>query len=196
MTPSISIDATFLDRLRRREPQALAEAVHEHARPLHRAARAMGFSAQEAEDLVQDVFTTFLERLEQFEGRSALRTWLFGILHRKSMERRRAAAIDDRSDPIDALFDSRFDAADHWSRPPADLQRLFESQEIGEAIRDCLSRLAAHQRDAFVLREVSGVPTDEICKILGVTGTHIGVLMFRARARLRECLESKGWNKP
>jgi hypothetical protein len=83
------IGPAFLERLRRHDPDALAEAVREHARPLLRAARAMGFTVPEAEDLVQDVFTTFLERLDRFEGRSQLRTWLFGIQHHKVMERRR-----------------------------------------------------------------------------------------------------------
>ena len=74
MTPAIPISADFLERLRRRDPDALAEAVHEHARPLLRAARALGFPEPETEDMVQNVFRTFLERPDNFEGRSQLRT--------------------------------------------------------------------------------------------------------------------------
>jgi RNA polymerase sigma-70 factor, ECF subfamily len=196
MTPAIPTSAAFLDRLRRRDPDALAEAVHDHARPLIRAAMALGFADQDAEDLVQDVFTTFLEKLESFEGRSRLRTWLFGILHRKAMERRRASIKDDRMDPIDEVFESRFDADGNWTRPPADLERLLLSKEIGEMIRGCMAGLPVHQREVFVLREVEGLDTGEICKILEVTVTNFGVLMHRARARLRECLETKGWSKP
>jgi RNA polymerase sigma-70 factor (ECF subfamily) len=194
MTPAVPISAAFLDRLRRRDPEALAEAVRDHARPLFRAAKALGFVHQEAEDLVQDVFTTFLERLDSFEGRSQLRTWLFGILHRKAMERRRAAVIDDRTDPIDQVFESRFDARGKWSNPPADLERLMLSKEIGELIRGCMDGLPVNQRQAFVLREVEGLETPDICKILAVSVTNFGVLMHRARARLRECLEAKAWN--
>jgi RNA polymerase sigma-70 factor (ECF subfamily) len=195
MTPAVPISAAFLDRLRRRDPEALAEAVRDHAKPLFRAARALGFAEQEAEDLVQDVFTTFLERLDSFEGRSQLRTWLFGILHRKAMERRRAAMIDDRTDPIDEVFESRFDARGKWSNPPADLERLMLSKEIGALIRGCMNGLPVNQRQAFVLREVEGLETPDICKILDVSVTNFGVLMHRARARLRECLEGKGWRR-
>jgi RNA polymerase sigma-70 factor (ECF subfamily) len=196
MTPAVPISAAFLERLRRRDPEALAEAVHEHARPLVRAARALGFAEPEAEDMVQDVFRTFLERLDNFEGRSQLRTWLFGILHRKALERHRAAALDDRMDPIDEVFESRFDSKGNWSRPPADLERLMPSKEIGELIRGCMDGLPVNQREVFVLREVEGLETSEICKILAVSVTNFGVLMHRARARLRECLESKGVSKP
>jgi RNA polymerase sigma-70 factor (ECF subfamily) len=158
--------------------------------------KSLGFAELDAEDLVQDVFTTFLERLDTFEGRSQLRTWLFGILHRKALERRRASIVNDRLDPIDEEFESRFDAKGNWTRPPADLERLMLSKEIGESIRGCMDGLTLNQRGAFVLREVEDLDTAEICKILGVTVTNFGVLMHRARARLRECLEAKGWNRP
>ena len=195
MTPASPVSPAFLERLRRREPEALAEAVGQHARPLFRAARALGFDQPGAEDLVQDVFATFLERLDSFEGRSQLRTWLFGILHRKALERHRASSLADRMDPIDEVFESRFDARGRWARPPADLERLMLSKEIGEVIRGCLTGLPDNQRKAFVLREVEDFDTAEICKILDVSVTHFGVLIYRARAKLRECLESKGWKK-
>jgi RNA polymerase sigma factor (sigma-70 family) len=195
MTPTVAVHPEFLERLRRREPEALAEAVREHARGLFRAARSVGLAVPEAEDLVQDVFTTFLERLDGFEGRSAIRTWLFGILHRKVLERRRAAANDERTDPVDGVFESRFDEKGNWSRPPADLERLLLSKELGQLIEGCMEGLPANQREAFVLREMEGFETGEICKILEVSVTHLGVLIHRARARLRECLESKGWSR-
>ena len=185
----------LLARLRRRDPEALASAVHEHARPLFRAARGLGFDDAGAEDLVQDVFVTFVERLEGFEGRSQLRTWLFGILHRKVQERRRAFAQEGRADPLDDVLESRFDLHGKWVRPPADLQRLFLSKELGQLIQGCMEGLPASQREVFVLREVEGLETNEICGALDVSVTNLGVLLFRARARLRECLEKKGWSK-
>ena len=45
---------------------------------------------------------------------------------------------------------------------------------------------------AFILREVEGLSTQEMCKILEVTRTNLGVLLYRARNRLRECLEAQG----
>lgn len=70
------------------------------------------------------------------------------------------------------------------------------SKEIGELIRGCMDGLPVNQREAFVLREVEGLETSEVCKILTVSITNFGVLMHRARARLRECLEAKGLRKP
>jgi RNA polymerase sigma-70 factor (ECF subfamily) len=183
---------TFLEDLRRRDPAALAEAVRQHTLPLFRSARALGFSVSESEDLVQDVFVTFLERIDSFEGRSQLRTWLLGVLYRKAQEHRRAFARHNETVPLDDVLESRFDARGHWSSPPDDLERLLLANESGEMIRECLEGLTFNQRQSFVLREVESLPTEEICKILSVSVTNFGVLLHRTRARLRDCLERKG----
>lgn len=90
--------AELLARLRRREPESLATVVQDHAKAFYRAARGLGFREEEAEDLVEDVFATFLETLDRFEGRSQVRTGLFGILHHKVMERRRDHYRDQQNE--------------------------------------------------------------------------------------------------
>jgi RNA polymerase sigma-70 factor, ECF subfamily len=185
----------LLSRLQRRDPELLASLVQEHSRPLYRAARGMGFREDEAEDMVQDVFITFLSSLDRFEGRSQLRTWLFGILHNKTMERRRKRGREEQHNPIDEVFESKFDSNGKWSSPPQDLLRLLESKELGEAIANCMDGLPPTQRSVFVLREMEDMETEEICKILDVTVTNMGVLMHRAKNRLRECLEGRGWER-
>jgi RNA polymerase sigma-70 factor (ECF subfamily) len=195
MTQADSAGPEMLLRLRRRDPELLASLVGEHSRPLYRAARGMGFREDEAEDMVQDVFITFLSSLDRFEGRSQLRTWLFGILHNKTMERRRKQVLEEHHDPIDEVFESKFDSNGKWSAPPEDLLRLMESKQLGNAITHCLDGLPPTQRSVFVLREMEEMVSDEVCKILGVTVTNMGVLMHRARIRLRECLEGRGWGR-
>lgn len=190
-----TLDRAFLARLHRRDAEVLRVTVDQNARPLYRAARGLGFSHSEAEDLVQDVFATFLETLDHFEGRSAVRTWLFGILHRKSLERYRQAARDERHDPIDDVFESCFDARGNWIRPPLELDRLAASSEVRDAIRACLDQLPGLQRHAFALREIEERDAREVSNILGKTVTHVGVLFHRARMRLRQCLEARGWER-
>lgn len=195
MSSQPALESEMLTRLRRRDPETLAATVQEHGRPLYRAARGMGFEIHDSEDLVQEVFTTFFETLDRFEGRSKVRTWLFGILHNKVLERQRDLAREQQNDPIDEVFESRFDTHGRWIRPPEDLDRFIESKEIDAAIRKCLDGLPATQREVFVLREVEGMETSELCKILGISVTHMSVLMHRARNRLRDCIEAQGLRK-
>lgn len=185
-------NADFLDKLRRRDAKTVQAVVEDNSRRLFRAARAWGLSPDEAEDAVQEVFVTFFETLNRFEGRSRVSTWLFGILHHKTLERRRARAVEQRHDPIDEVFEARFDSTGRWKQPPADVERLYASQEVRGAVDACLETVPPQQREVFVLRIMEELSGAEVCKILGHTVTHVGVLLHRARTRLRDCLEAKG----
>ena len=55
--------------------------------------------------------------------------------------------------------------------------------------------IAAKTAQAFMMREHMGFETGEICKELGVTATHCWVLLYRARAALRECLQANWFQK-
>jgi RNA polymerase sigma-70 factor (ECF subfamily) len=189
------LDPSFLARLRGRDPEALRVIVNEHGRRLYRAARGMGFTMEEAEDLAQDVFVTFIESIDRFEGRATVSTWLFGILHHKCQERRRVRARDDVHDPIDAVFESQFDARGSWIRPPTPPERAVESREARDAIHECLEGLPPLQRAVFQLRQVEDLSAADAGNVLAQTVTHIGVLFHRARMRLRACLEGKGWSR-
>lgn len=182
----------LLEALRARDPSAIREVVDQHARRLYRAARGLGFSAADADDLAQEVFLTFLETLDRFEGRSTVGTWLFGILHHKARERRRAHAREDSTAEVEEAFEKRFDARGHWQQPPVDADRLVESRQAGAMLRDCLDALPAQQREAFHLRQVEELSAAEAARIVGCTTNHIGVLLHRARLKLRTCLDGKG----
>lgn len=185
-------DAEFLTNIRSRDPKTLEAIVREYLPQVVRAARAAGLAPHEADDAAQSTFITFLEKAETFEGRSHVRTWLFGILLRKVMEMRRAIGRDRETDEIDDIVESRFDANGSWIRPPQAADAELYARQVREGIDDCLETAPPKQRMAFVLREVEGMTTTEICKILEVTDTNFGVLLYRVRNRLRECLEAKG----
>ncbi len=182
----------FPTRVRAKDPEALQAVVHAYLGQILRAARGAGLDPQQAEDVTQATFATFLETAPRFEGRSHVRTWVFGILYRKIAEARRAHLRDQQVDDIDAVVDRRFDANGNWTHPPRRPDSDVYGAQVRERIEECLESAPLQQRMAFVLREVEDLSTVEICKILDVTRTNLGVLLYRARNRLRECLESKG----
>ena len=184
--------ASFNESLKSGDRAAIDQVIDRYLPQVLRAGRGAGLSSQEAEDLAQETFLTFLEVLPRFEGRSHVRTFLFGILYRKISEARRAFTKDQRHESIDDVMESRFAADGNWVRPPAAADGLLRGKEIRAALRDCLDSAPAAQRMAFHLREVEGLSRSEICEVLGVSGSNLGVMLFRLRNRTRECLESKG----
>lgn len=191
-TSALINDPQLASQIRAEEPGAIQAVVHEYLGQILRAARGAGLDPQRAEDVTQATFLTFIEKAKQFEGRSHVRTWLFGILYKKIAETRRELQKDLRTDQIDDIVDQRFNSDGTWTHPPEPADMQVYRTEVKQHIEDCLEGVPSQQRMAFVLREAEEMETEEICKILGVTRTNLGVILFRARNRLRECLEAKG----
>lgn len=183
------------DGVRAGDPEAQRQVVEAYLPQILRASRAAGLDEATAEDVAQSAFLTFFNKAATFEGRSQVRTWLFGILYRKIQEARRKGRRETPTDEIESIVDRRFDERGNWANPPQNIETVLESAEVREAIDGCLEEVPTQQRMAFVLREVEGLVGEEICKILSVTRTNLGVLIFRARGRLRECLEARGMSR-
>ncbi len=169
----------------------LTEIVEAHAGYLLRAAIGFGVGAVDAEDLVAETFATFIKIQDRFQGRSSVRTFLYGILYKKNLERSRKTARETAVDPIEGKFQSRFDSKGMWQSPPRGPDQEVLSAETEELIGECMDGLGEQQRAAFFLREVERMSSDEICNALEIKPTHLRVLLFRARNGLRECLEQK-----
>ncbi len=139
----------FLERLKTRDPVALAELADTYLPQLLRAGRGMGFSREESEDLAQSVFVAFLEGLDRFEGRSHIRTFLFGIFYNKVSEHLREKQRAQEFDPIDEVMESRFDTRGNWRQPGLDVEKQLLAQESREIIQECLESIPQAQRIAF-----------------------------------------------
>lgn len=185
-------DPAFAEQVRARDPGALRAVVSVYLPQVLRAARGAGLTSERAEDVAQATFTTFIEKASTFEGRSHVRTWLFGILYHKIAEARRKGQREVPLDDFETGIEQRFDAAGSWVHPPRPIEAEVSDAEVRTKLEECLEVVPPQQRMAFVLREVEGLTTEEICKILEVTRTNLGVLLHRVRNRLRECLETKG----
>jgi RNA polymerase sigma factor (sigma-70 family) len=176
--------------LRAKDEAALSAVVNEHADALYAGARSLGVGPVDAEDLVQETLATFLGVVERFRGDSSLRTYLFGILYNKARQRWSSEWREQPTDPVDEAFEGRFDASGTLRSLKGPEEENLAS-ELAELIDGCASSLSQSQRAAFHLKEVEHESTETICKILGVSETNLGVLLFRARNKLRECLEKK-----
>ncbi|MBI5594675.1 MAG: sigma-70 family RNA polymerase sigma factor [Elusimicrobia bacterium] len=181
-----------LAALKARDPEALAALVDDNMPRLLNGALGAGLSRADAEDAVAETFAAFFGQLERFEGRSSLRTYLFGILYHKAHHIRAKAAREQGHDDIEAVFEARFKEDGTWGRPPKGPEGEALDAEARRLIADCSEKLPEAQKSAFFLKESERLETEEVCNILGVSGTNLRVMLHRARLRLRECLE-RAW---
>lgn len=150
-----------------------------------------------AEDAVQDALMAVLEKPDSFRGQSSLRTYVTGILKFKIIDSLRLASrerqvdtIDDESDDdaMDALFLADGHTRDmprQWGDPDATL----EQKDFFRVLELCLDKLPAQAARVFMMREWLELETDEICKELAISASNLWVILYRARLRLRECLD-------
>lgn len=184
--------ARLTELLRTRDPATLDAVVRENMDILFRAASAAGYSSDDSADLVQETLLVFVRRCAEYDGRASTRTWLFGILINKMRERRRVSFRESSFDAIDEVVENRFDASGSWSKPPEAPDSYAATRQAIDWLESCLAKLPEQRRIAFFLNEVEQLSYGEICTILDVSSNNLGVLMFRARNALRECLEAKG----
>ena len=151
-----------------------------------------------AEDLVQETFLAALRARENFKGRSTGRTWLTAILKHKIVDHIRKKIREPSTDKIEAISDTAdpdFDERGEWHNRPSKWAvnpgNLYEQKEFLNVFYRCLAEMPERLAEAFVMREIDGRSTDEVCKELGITATNSWVMLYRARMSLRRCLEMK-----
>jgi RNA polymerase sigma-70 factor (ECF subfamily) len=149
-----------------------------------------------AEDLVQETFLAALRARESFKGRSTGRTWLIAILKHKIVDYIRKKIREPSIDKIEKLTDmtdADFNAEGKWQVRPhkwtINPGKIYEQKEFFDVLYHCLAELPERLAEAFMLREMDGLSTAEVCKALDITATNSWVMLYRARMSLRRCLE-------
>ena len=152
----------------------------------------------QAEDAVQETMIAAIRGADSFAGGSSVRTWLVGILKhkiidsiRKSSREQSLDQFESTTDDVDGLFkpDGHYaDTPADWGNPEASLSQ----QRFFVVLQECMDSLPKTTAQAFAMREVMGMDTAEICDSLRITDSNCWVLLYRARMKLRECLE-RNW---
>ena len=124
------------------------------------------------DDVVQEVFLVVHRKLPEFEGRSSVRTWVFGIVRRVTRDYRRAAYNKPLGPPIDE------DVVDERELPSEALARKQALAVLDEA----LEKMPEEQRDAFLLMEVEQLTSREAAELLEVNENTVRTRVRAARA--------------
>jgi RNA polymerase sigma-70 factor (ECF subfamily) len=153
-----------------------------------------------AEDVVSETLLALLEKPGSFEGRSSLRTYATGILKFKIIDVLRKRGREVHIEPleeqtVDDALDALFAKDGHWQEPPPAWQqpeKALEQAQFFDVLQACVNRLPPKIGRVFMMREWLEREVEDICEELGITANNCGVMLYRARMALRECL-GQGW---
>lgn len=148
------------------------EAIYkDHHTFVWRSLRRLGVPDADVDDLVQEVFVVVHRRLGDFEGRSAITTWLFGIAYHVMQEHRRKGAAR-----------ARRELQVEEGRPPTAPDRRLSRVEAVGVLDELLARLDEDQRNVFVMAEVAKLTAPEIAEL---TGAKLNTIYSRLRLARR-----------
>ena len=170
--------------------------VDRYAEGLYRYAILRVREPEAAEELVQETFLAALSARKEFRAQSSERTWLIGILKHKIVDHFRRLARQDRFDNpqgVGNVLVDDFKKSGLWKvgpgKWPSNAEQVLQHREFQEVLRRCLSALPNGLARSFVLREMEGLDTKEICNVLQISQTNLWVTLHRARLSLRRCIE-------
>ncbi len=146
------------------------EVYDAHFRFVWRSLRRLGVPESDVPDAVQDVFLVVHRRLDEFEGRSKVSTWLYGICYRVARDRRRSAHERRRVDEPAAVDES---ADEH-----ADVAAAAERRQGLALLEVILDEIPLDQRAVFTLFELESMSGEEIAEALEIP---LGTVYSRLR---------------
>jgi RNA polymerase sigma-70 factor (ECF subfamily) len=145
---------------------------------------------EDAEEVLQDVFTTLYQKLEGFQGKSAFSSWLYRIIVNAAFMKLRkrkqnnTISIEDLAPTIRQQQVEK----EHSISNRSDL--LSINKEMRDIIDSALNRLPDQYRAVFVLRDVDGLSNQEVGEILDLSIPAVKSRLHRSRLMLRKRLQT------
>jgi len=197
-------ESRLIAGLRDGDETVFAQLVDQHTPPMLRVARGYVPSHEIAEEVVQETWIALLKGIDNFEGRSSLRTWLFTVMiniaKARGVRERRDADVAIAAYTGGTVDPARFRTGEdpwpgHWreGQEPSPFPDTPEGSVLGDELIDVarreLGKLPERQRIVVTLRDMLGFDSSEVCELLDITVANQRVLLHRGRAAVRAVLE-------
>ncbi len=187
----VSQDEALLEALRRGDGQAFERVAREQAPRLYRFAMHLTGRQEDAEDLVQETLVRALRTLPRFEGRSTLSTYLLRALGNIWKNRLRSRSRSKIVEWFRAAPAGDPEAEPEVADPSPDPLERMAAEDRAAQVRQALDKLEPGRRMALLLREMEGLPYEEIAEMTGVPVGTVRSRIARGRDDLRRLLKGR-----
>ncbi len=184
----------LVERLRGGDPAALEALMERYAPRVYRLAYGITRNQADAEEVVQDVFLNLFRKIDSFEGRSALGTWIYRVAANQALIKQRGKRFEVEvalEEQLPTFLADGHRAGDRdwvladWSPSP---EAELLSAETQAVLKRAIDALPDHYRAVLVLRDVEELSNDEVAETLGESVPTVKSRLHRARMALREQL--------
>jgi RNA polymerase sigma-70 factor (ECF subfamily) len=183
---------TLIEGLRRCDTTALETLMERYASRVYRLAYGITKNEADAEEVVQDVFLSVFRKIESFEGRAGLWTWMYRVTVNASLIKRRGkrAQVEVHlEDHLPTFLEDGHRAGDRamlladWSATP---EEELLSGETRALVWRAIDRLPDHHKLVLLLRDMEELSNEEVAEVVGESVACVKSRLHRARMALRE----------
>ncbi|MFC8173959.1 RNA polymerase sigma factor [Streptomyces sp. NPDC057242] len=187
---------TLIAAAQRGDTEALTALVHGSYPHVHRFARTLCATPQDAEDAAQEAVIILYRKIGMLRASGALASWMFRIVRNECLRRTRTLLSQGPAAPGRGGGDApgRYEPSDgnHASGDTArsaeeDALLRLEAERVGAAI----AALPADQRRVLVMRDIQGLPGRAVADRLGLSSAAMKSRLHRARSTVREALREE-----
>lgn len=181
-------DSVLIERFRKGSIEAFEEIVARYESKVFNLAMRFTRNQEDAEEVLQDVFTTIYKKLAGFEGKSAFSSWLYRIIVNAAFMKLRkrkqntTVSIEDLAPAVKQYCIEREGVLEARS------DTLTINKELRDRVQGAIDRLPEQYRAVFVLRDVDGLTNQEVSEILDLSIPAVKSRLHRSRLMLRRKL--------
>lgn len=182
-------DDQYLQAIANGDEHALKLLYDHYHKKVYNTAISYTKSAEDAEEVLQDVFVTVFNTAGSFRSDSSVSTWIYRITINKCLDFLRKKNSQKRKGIFTSIYRSGTIEIQHESLDFVHPGVKMENREEARLLFKVIDDLSENQKAAFILTQIEGLPQSEVADILNTTRKSIESLLQRAKANLRAALE-------
>lgn len=167
---------------------AYEELIQRYAGKAYSLAQRLTRNPQDAEEVLQDVFVTVYRKLSKFEGKSTFSSWLYRVTVNASFMKLRRRKHDNNISVEEVLPQILNGALARQATASSEGDKVTAQHQLSELLEDAIQRLPEEYRPVFILRDVDGLSSREVGKILNISVPAVKSRLHRSRMMLRRRL--------
>jgi RNA polymerase sigma factor (sigma-70 family) len=179
-------DSSIVHRIVAGEKELFEILLRRHNQRLFRIIRSYLKDSDEVQDAMQNAYLKAFDKLHQFQGSSSFSTWLIRIGINEALQRLKNIKREK------VIYLNPHDVGEGLLNQIQDKQigpeKKMMQQEGKQLLEKAIDNLPEKYRVVYMLKEVEGLPTEEVCESLGLTESNVKVRLHRAKSLLKESL--------
>jgi RNA polymerase sigma-70 factor (ECF subfamily) len=182
-------DAVLVERVKQGSSEAFEELVRRYEHKVYSITYRMMGNPEDAREAQQEAFLRAYRFLPKFESKSSFYTWLYRIATNVSLtklRRRKAPPTVSLDEPLNEEGSGTLEIPDEVHSPETE----FKRRRLRDAIQKAVDELPSDYKPVVVLRDMEGLPNEEVSETLGISVPAVKSRLHRGRMMLREKLAS------